>query len=42
VTGDAGLIAVDADGNVAMPFNTRVMHRAVKIEGSEIRTAVMA
>ena len=25
---EAGLIAVDADGNIAMPFNTRVMNRA--------------
>jgi beta-aspartyl-peptidase (threonine type) len=24
---EAGLIAVDAEGNIAMPFNTRVMHR---------------
>jgi isoaspartyl peptidase/L-asparaginase-like protein (Ntn-hydrolase superfamily) len=24
---EAGLIAVDADGAIAMPFNTRVMHR---------------
>jgi beta-aspartyl-peptidase (threonine type) len=24
---EAGLIAVDADGTIAMPFNTRVMHR---------------
>jgi beta-aspartyl-peptidase (threonine type) len=24
---DAGLIAVDAGGRIAMPFNTRVMHR---------------
>jgi beta-aspartyl-peptidase (threonine type) len=31
---DAGLIAVDAHGNVAMPFNTTVMHRGVMREGS--------
>jgi isoaspartyl peptidase/L-asparaginase-like protein (Ntn-hydrolase superfamily) len=24
---EAGLIALDADGATAMPFNTRVMHR---------------
>jgi len=27
---DAGLIAVDAHGNVAMPFNTAVMHRGFR------------
>jgi L-asparaginase / beta-aspartyl-peptidase len=31
---DAGLIAVDAHGNVAVPFNTRLMHRGVIREGS--------
>jgi beta-aspartyl-peptidase (threonine type) len=42
VVGDAGLIAVDADGNVAMPCNTRVMHRAVKHGDGEVETAVWA
>jgi L-asparaginase / beta-aspartyl-peptidase len=31
---DAGLIAVDAHGNVALPFNTAVMHRGVMREES--------
>jgi beta-aspartyl-peptidase (threonine type) len=28
--GDGGLIAVDAKGNIAMPFNTEGMYRASK------------
>ena len=28
--GDGGLIAVDAKGNIAMPFNTEGMYRACK------------
>lgn len=42
VVGDAGLIAVDADGNVALPFNTTVMHRAVKQSDAQVHTAVWA
>jgi L-asparaginase / beta-aspartyl-peptidase len=38
--GDAGLIAVDRDGNVAMPANTTVMHRGVVRNGGEPSTAV--
>jgi len=30
IGGDGGLIAVDAKGNVAMPFNTEGMYRASK------------
>jgi beta-aspartyl-peptidase (threonine type) len=30
IGGDGGLIAVDAEGNVAMPFNTEGMYRAYK------------
>jgi beta-aspartyl-peptidase (threonine type) len=30
INGDGGLIAVDAKGNVAMPFNTEGMYRAFK------------
>ncbi len=30
IGGDGGLIAVDADGNIAMPFNTEGMYRAFK------------
>src|SRR6185437_4501827 len=38
---DAGLIAVDSHGNVAMPFNTSVMHRGVR-RGDGGETAVSA
>lgn len=38
--GDAGLIAIDAAGNVAMPANTTVMHRGVRRNGGEAQTAV--
>ena len=30
IGGDGGLIAVDAKGNIAMPFNTEGMYRATK------------
>ena len=30
IGGDGGLIAVDAKGNIAMPFNTEGMYRACK------------
>ena len=36
INGDGGLIAVDAKGNIAMPFNTEGMYRAYKTsEGKE-------
>jgi beta-aspartyl-peptidase (threonine type) len=38
--GDAGLIAVDTEGNVAMPANTTVMHRGVARNGEVTQTAV--
>jgi L-asparaginase / beta-aspartyl-peptidase len=38
--GDAGLIAVDAAGNVAMPANTTVMHRGVIRNGGDPQTWV--
>jgi beta-aspartyl-peptidase (threonine type) len=38
--GDAGLIAVDPAGNVAMGFNTALMHRGVARSGSEPQTAL--
>ncbi|MGZ4203290.1 MAG: isoaspartyl peptidase/L-asparaginase, partial [Thermoleophilaceae bacterium] len=41
IEGDAGLIAVDRDGNVAMPFNTTVMHRGLRRQGLT-ETAVLA
>ena len=33
---------MDSEGNVALPFNTRVMHRAVKRGDDEIETAIWA
>ena len=42
VVGDAGLIAVDARGNVALPFNTTLMHRAVKHGDGPVETALWA
>ena len=33
--GDGGLIAVDAKGNIAMPFNTEGMYRAFKTSSSD-------
>ena len=40
IRGDGGLIAVDAQGNIAMPFNTQRMFRACVRSGMEpvIRT----
>ena len=40
--GEGGLIAVDAAGNVAMPFNSRGMYRGVLREGGEAETAILA
>jgi isoaspartyl peptidase/L-asparaginase-like protein (Ntn-hydrolase superfamily) len=42
IDGEAGLIAVDGHGNVAMPFNTRVMHRAHRRGDGAVATAVWA
>ncbi|WP_142784918.1 isoaspartyl peptidase/L-asparaginase family protein [Changchengzhania lutea] len=35
IGGDGGLIAVDAEGNIAMPFNTEGMYRASKTSNGE-------
>jgi beta-aspartyl-peptidase (threonine type) len=35
INGDGGLIAVDAKGNIAMPFNTRMMLRACVTSGRQ-------
>jgi len=35
INGDGGLIAVDSDGNIAMPFNTEGMYRAYKTSKNE-------
>jgi beta-aspartyl-peptidase (threonine type) len=42
IQGEAGLIAVDGHGNVALPFNTRVMHRAVRLADGTVETGVWA
>ena len=39
---DAGMIALDSQGKVAMPFNTRVMHRGVRRADGIVFTAVGA
>jgi len=35
IKGDGGLIAVDAKGNITMPFNTEGMYRACKSSNGE-------
>jgi L-asparaginase / beta-aspartyl-peptidase len=42
VAGEAGLIAVGADGEVAMPFNTRMMNRAWRVGEGVVETRVWA
>jgi len=37
---EAGLIAVDARGEIAMPFNTAIMHRGWQVGGEEPQTSV--
>lgn len=36
IGGEGGLVAVDASGNIAMPFNSAGMYRAAKKHGQEI------
>ena len=38
--GEIGLIALDAEGNFAMPFDTTLMHRAWKLGDAAVETAV--
>ena len=38
--GEGGLIAVDADGNVTLPFNSEGMYRASRVEGGAERVAI--
>lgn len=38
--GDGGVVAVDRDGNIAMPFNTTGMYRAWVRSGEVIHTAI--
>ena len=40
IGGDGGLIAVDKDGNVAMPFNTEGMYRAQWVSGENVEVAI--
>jgi beta-aspartyl-peptidase (threonine type) len=42
IEADAGMIAVDAHGNVAMPFNTTLMHRGVLRGDGRPQTGVLA
>ncbi|MEQ8910471.1 MAG: isoaspartyl peptidase/L-asparaginase [Vicingaceae bacterium] len=38
--GQGGLISIDQNGNVSMPFNTSGMFRAVKTNNTELKTAI--
>ena len=38
--GDGGLIALDKDGNIAMPFNTAGMYRGAVTENGEIEIEI--
>lgn len=40
IGGDGGLIAVDAEGNISMPFNTEGMYRAFKKSTGETAVAI--
>ena len=40
VGGEGGLIAVDAAGNVTLPFNSEGMYRASRVEGEEAQVAI--
>jgi len=40
INGDGGLIAVDAKGNIAMPFNTEGMYRACRSSNGEEQIAI--
>jgi len=40
IKGDGGLIAVDAQGNIAMPFNTEGMYRAYKTSAGKEEIAI--
>jgi beta-aspartyl-peptidase (threonine type) len=38
--GEGGLIAVDAQGNLALPFNSEGMYRASRSEAAEAAVAI--
>jgi L-asparaginase / beta-aspartyl-peptidase len=40
VGGEGGLIAVDAAGNITLPFNSEGMYRASRVEGGEAMVAI--
>ncbi len=40
IGGDGGLIAVDAEGNIAMPFNTEGMYRASKTSAGQKEVSI--
>jgi len=40
--GDGGVIAIDRQGNISMPFNTPGMYRGWVKEGGTIHTAIFA
>lgn len=40
INGDGGLIAVDASGNIAMPFNTEGMYRGYQSSNGEVDIAI--
>jgi beta-aspartyl-peptidase (threonine type) len=40
--GTGGLVAMDAEGNVAMPFNTRGMYRGAMFADGRIEIAIFA
>jgi beta-aspartyl-peptidase (threonine type) len=38
--GEGGLIALDVNGNVEMPFNSEGMYRAKKISGEDLYVGI--
>ncbi len=40
--GDGGVIAIDAKGNIAMPFNSKGMYRASRVQGEKAKAAIFA
>ena len=40
IGGDGGLIAVDKNGNISMPFNTEGMYRASKSSNGEVEVSI--
>lgn len=40
IGGEGGLVAIDANGNIEMPFNSEGMYRAKRIAGGEIQLGI--